>query len=54
MMSFTESVGNAGAELEIHTYPGDGHLFSDPDSPDHDPESARLMLERALTFLERV
>ncbi|GAA0944000.1 dienelactone hydrolase family protein [Pseudonocardia zijingensis] len=39
----------AGAQL--HLYPGEGHLFTDPGSPDHDPEAAALVMRRALAFL---
>jgi dienelactone hydrolase len=43
-----------GAPLEIFSYPGTGHLFADPDGPNYDEESARLMLERELDFLGRL
>jgi dienelactone hydrolase len=39
---------------ELHLYPGDAHLFADDDSPEYDESSARLMRDRALTFLEAV
>lgn len=42
----------AGAEL--HLYPGSGHLFADAGSADFEPESARLLLERTLGFLDRM
>src|SRR5688500_15169888 len=32
----------AGVRAEVHVYPGAGHLFADPDSPDYDAESAEL------------
>ncbi|MEV1291074.1 dienelactone hydrolase family protein [Pseudonocardia sp. NPDC049635] len=32
-------------------YPGDGHLFAEPASPDHDPVAAALLLRRVLAFL---
>jgi dienelactone hydrolase len=51
---FVREVRDAGAAIEVHTYPGSGHLFADPDSPDYDRESAQLMLGRVLGFLERV
>jgi dienelactone hydrolase len=51
---FERAVRRAGAELEVHTYPGGGHLFANPDSPDYDRQSAELMRERMLGFLERV
>jgi dienelactone hydrolase len=48
------SAQSAGAPLEVFTYPGDGHLFADPDGPDYDPDSAMLMLERELELLGRL
>jgi dienelactone hydrolase len=44
----------AGELVEAYTYPGDGHLFADPDAPEYDRPSAELMLERELAFLERL
>ncbi|MBQ0897542.1 dienelactone hydrolase family protein [Micromonospora sp. U56] len=41
----------AGARLEVFRYPGAGHLFTDPDVPDHDPGAAEQTWERVLTFL---
>ncbi|MFG2052755.1 dienelactone hydrolase family protein [Micromonospora sp. NPDC048930] len=41
----------AGAEVSVHRYPGPGHLYTDPDLPDHDPLAAALTWDRALTFL---
>jgi dienelactone hydrolase len=49
--AFERSVGEAGAPLEVFTYPGIRHLFADPDGPDYDRASAELMLERELEFL---
>ena len=46
-----QSVRDAGAPLEVFRYPGGGHLFADPDGPDYDEVSAKLMLERELHFL---
>jgi hypothetical protein len=37
---------------ELFVYPGSGHLFADSSSPDHEPGCARLMLDRALVFLQ--
>ena len=51
--SFRESAAAAGASVEVHTYPGSGHLFADPEGPDFDAASAALMLERELDFLAR-
>ncbi|MGK5675929.1 dienelactone hydrolase family protein [Micromonospora sp. URMC 106] len=41
----------AGAELSVHRYPGVGHLYTDPDLPDHDPAAAARTWERAIAFL---
>ncbi|WP_084958709.1 dienelactone hydrolase family protein [Thermoactinospora rubra] len=41
----------AGAEVEVFRYPGAGHLFTDPDLPDHDPEAADRAWRIALDFL---
>ncbi|MFC8617897.1 dienelactone hydrolase family protein [Micromonospora purpureochromogenes] len=41
----------AGARLEVFRYSGAGHLFTDPDVPDHDPRAAEQTWERALAFL---
>jgi dienelactone hydrolase len=39
---------------ELHLYPGDGHLFTDPGSPDHDDAATALVVQRALEFLRAV
>ncbi len=39
---------------ELHLYPGAGHLFIDPGSPDHDEAATALVVQRVLGFLERV
>lgn len=44
----------ATAGGELFTYPGDAHLFTDRSLADHDPEAARLVLERTLAFLARI
>jgi dienelactone hydrolase len=49
-----QSAGDAGASLEVFTYPGGGHLFADPEGPDYDADSASLMLERELEFLSHL
>ncbi|WP_344338116.1 dienelactone hydrolase family protein [Kitasatospora putterlickiae] len=41
----------AGADVEIHRYRGAGHLFTDPDLPDYDPEAAERAWVVALDFL---
>ncbi|MFF6997096.1 dienelactone hydrolase family protein [Streptomyces sp. NPDC008313] len=42
----------AGAEVEIYRYPGAGHLYTDPDLPDHDAEAAEATWQVALGFLD--
>jgi dienelactone hydrolase len=41
----------AGADVEVFRYRGAGHLFTDPDLPDHDPEAAERAWAIALEFL---
>ncbi|MEV0307719.1 dienelactone hydrolase family protein [Nonomuraea fuscirosea] len=41
----------ARADVEVFRYPGAGHLFTDPDLPDHDPEAAERAWAIALDFL---
>ena len=41
----------AGAAFELFSYPGEGHLFADPQGPDYDQEAAALMLQRELALL---
>ncbi|MFJ5677378.1 dienelactone hydrolase family protein [Streptomyces sp. NPDC093097] len=41
----------AGADVEVFRYPGAGHLFTDPDLPDHDAEAAQSAWKVALAFL---
>jgi dienelactone hydrolase len=51
--SFEHALDAVCARLEIHVYPGSGHLFADPDDSGYDPASAELMLARVLGFLQR-
>jgi dienelactone hydrolase len=39
---------------ELFLYPGSGHLFTDRSWGEHDEASAALVMERTLTFLDRV
>jgi dienelactone hydrolase len=48
-----DTVRRAGADFEEHTYPGSGHLFTDPDLPEYDLPSSEAMWRRALTFFDR-
>ncbi|MFD0683959.1 dienelactone hydrolase family protein [Actinomadura fibrosa] len=41
----------AGADVEVFRYRGAGHLFTDPDLPDYEPESAERAWAIALDFL---
>ncbi|MCX4509618.1 dienelactone hydrolase family protein [Streptomyces sp. NBC_01619] len=45
-------MGRAGADVEVHRYPGAGHLYTDPDLPDHDAQAAEQTWRVALGFLE--
>lgn len=47
-------VEGAGGSFESFTYPGDGHLFTDPDADEHDEAAAAALWERVLAFLARV
>jgi dienelactone hydrolase len=42
---------DAGAEVHVHTYPGVGHFFTDPDTPDYDRAATHLVWQRTLAFL---
>ena len=39
---------------KLWLYPGSGHLFADPSSPDYDEAAAALLKERTLAFLRRL
>jgi dienelactone hydrolase len=41
-------------EAEVFLYPGSTHLFTDRSLPDHEPQAAALVLQRALAFLARL
>jgi dienelactone hydrolase len=51
--ALADAVRAAAGDFKIHTYPGAGHLFADPDLPEYDRGSAELLLRRALDFLAR-
>ncbi|MFE9728262.1 dienelactone hydrolase family protein [Streptomyces sp. NPDC005794] len=40
-----------GADVEVYRYPGAGHLYTDPDLPDHDADAAELTWKVSLGFL---
>ncbi|WP_229401437.1 dienelactone hydrolase family protein [Micromonospora okii] len=50
--AWQRAMAAAGAALTVHRYPGSGHLFTDPDVPDHDPAAAELTWQRVLAFLD--
>lgn len=54
VLAFQAAVQKAGALLETQVYEKGGHLFEDRDLPEFDADSARLMEERVLTFLQRL
>jgi len=41
----------AGADVEVYRYPGAGHLYTDPELADHDPEATAATWPVALAFL---
>jgi dienelactone hydrolase len=45
-------MGKAGADAEVHRYPGAGHLYTDPDLADYDEEAAEQTWRVVLGFLE--
>ncbi|MFG2296761.1 dienelactone hydrolase family protein [Streptomyces sp. NPDC048603] len=45
-------MGRAGADVEVHRYPGAGHLYTDPELPDYDEEAAERTWTIALGFLD--
>ena len=45
----------SGVEVEVHDYPGTGHLFTDASLPrEHDAAATELLWQRALEFCARV
>lgn len=46
-------LASAGDDVEVHRYPGTGHLFTDPDLADHDPVARAEVLTRVGTALAR-
>ncbi|MBT2385597.1 dienelactone hydrolase family protein [Streptomyces sp. ISL-11] len=47
-------MGRAGADVEVHRYPGAGHLYTDPELADYDEEAAEATWRVALGFLEEL
>lgn len=46
------AVRAAGADVEVFSYPGDGHLFDDSALEAYDPASTELLWQRATAFLD--
>lgn len=44
----------AARDAELFLYPGDAHLFADPDLPSYEAPAAALLTERVLCFLDGV
>ncbi len=49
-----DDIVHAARDGRLFLYPGDGHLFADSGSPDHDAGAAAKLRDRALEFLARV
>jgi dienelactone hydrolase len=47
-------IAGAIATVELHLYPGSGHLFTDSSSVDHDSAATALVLDRVLAFLATI
>ncbi len=50
--AFEEDVKKSGASYEYYEYPVEGHLFTDPLLPEYHKESADLLVEKVLKFIE--
>lgn len=50
--AWRSAMADAGAAVRVHTYPGAGHLFTDPDTPDYDEPATKLVWRRTSAFLE--
>jgi dienelactone hydrolase len=49
--AWEQRMTDAGASVQVFRYPGAGHLFTDPGTPDHDGPAADLAWQRGLSFL---
>ncbi|MFE0427198.1 dienelactone hydrolase family protein [Streptomyces sp. NPDC058953] len=47
-------MGRAGADVEVHHYPGAGHIYTDSGLPDYDEEAAERTWRTVLAFLEEL
>ena len=53
-LAAARAVGSVHGNLEVHTYPGSGHLFTDRSDADYDAEATALLLERIGGLLETI
>ena len=49
--AWEQAMTDAGAAVQLFRYPGPGHLFTDPGTPDRNDEAATLAWRRSLSFL---
>lgn len=49
--AWEQGMTGAGAAVQVFRYPGAGHLFTDPGTPDHNGPAAALAWRRSLSFL---
>lgn len=52
--AWEQAMTGAGAAVRLFRYPGAGHFFTDPDTPDRDDAAAALAWRRSLEFLGRL
>lgn len=52
--TWTQAMREAGATVDLHTYPNVRHFFTDPQTPDYDEPAASLAQNRSLAFLSTV
>jgi dienelactone hydrolase len=50
--AWRNAMTDAGAAVQVHTYPDAGHLFTDPDTSDYVEAAAELLWQRTLAFLD--
>jgi dienelactone hydrolase len=51
VIAWRDAMTLAGAAVRVHAYPGAGHLFTDPDTPDYDKPATDRAWRRSLIFL---
>jgi dienelactone hydrolase len=52
--AWEQAMTGAGAAVQLFRYPGAGHFFTDPGTPDRDDAAAALAWQRSLEFLGRL